>query len=159
MPYPASTVANYFLDLAEEEGKQLTPMQVQKLVYFAYGWYLALTGQILVEEQVEAWPYGPVFPRLYYALKQYGGGPIEGRVPNPDSNSVTAISESDKRILRRVWDVYGSWSAVQLSQLTHLPDGPWYNTRRQSLDRIGTDIPDSDIREYFLKKAHPLQEA
>jgi uncharacterized phage-associated protein len=161
MAYPASTVANYFLDLAEAEGKQLSPMQLQKLVYFAHGWYLALTGQLLVNEHVEAWKFGPVFPSLYQAFKQYGGGPILGRAPKPDTDtdSVTVISEADKRILRRVWEVYGSWSAEQLSQLTHLPNGPWHKTRRQNPNRLGSDIPDSDIREYFLRKAKTLQEA
>lgn len=61
-PYKAKAAANYCLDLAEEEGKRLDPMQIQKLVYFAHGWYLALTGEPLVEEHPEAWAYGRSFP-------------------------------------------------------------------------------------------------
>ena len=36
----AKAVANYFLEKAEQEGKPITPLQIQKLVYIAYGWYL-----------------------------------------------------------------------------------------------------------------------
>jgi uncharacterized phage-associated protein len=174
MPYPVRAVANYFLEQAEAEGKKLTPMQLQKLVYFAHGWYLALTGKPLVDEQVEAWPYGPVFPTLYHEFKEYGGGPIKGRatewtlevnpatgrqtivravVPTLEDDPDTAQLDTTKSILNRVWNVYGSWNAVQLSQLTHVAGGPWDVTRRQHPDRKGTDIADPLIRDYFLKKA------
>jgi uncharacterized phage-associated protein len=166
-------VANYFLELAEKEGKQLTPMQVQKLVYFAHGWHLALTGRPLIEEQVEAWTYGPVIPALYHAFKEFGGGPIEGRAtelrvdvnpatgrrtilrvvtPTLDNECEVADLEYIKSLVKRVWEVYGEWSAVQLSQMTHEPGGPWDVTHSQNPDRKGTDIADQVIREYFLKK-------
>jgi uncharacterized phage-associated protein len=174
MPYPVKAVANYFLDLAEKEGKKLTPMQLQKLVYFAHGWYLALTEKPLVDEHPEAWPYGPVFPSLYHAFKEYGGGPIQGRAleysldvnpatgrrtifrattPSLDDDPVPESREYSKSVVKRVWDVYGSWTGLQLSQLSHLSDGPWEATRRANPDRKGSDIADDQIREYFLKKA------
>lgn len=173
-PYPAIAVANYFLDLAEEERKPLNPMQVQKLAYFAHGWYLALTNQPLVDEQVEAWKFGPVFPSLYQQFKEYGGGAILGRarewhldvnpatgrktilrqvVPTLDDDPDATHREHAKTIVKRVWDVYGSWSALQLSQLTHVPGGPWEITRSKNPDRLGTDIPDTLIRAEFLRKA------
>jgi uncharacterized phage-associated protein len=173
MPYPAKAVANYFLDLAEESGKQLDPMKIQKLVFFAHGWHLALTGKPLLEEQVEAWQYGPVVPTLYQEFKQWGSGTIQGRATdwrletNPATGRKTIVRmvapslddcDSDGReyakgVVKRVWEVYGSWSAVQLSQLTHVPGGPWDVTRRENPDRKGTDIRDQLIREYFLGKA------
>lgn len=172
-PYPVKAVANYFLKLAERDGKQLTPMQLQKLVYFAHGWHLALRGQPLVDEHPEAWTYGPVFPSLYHAFKLFGGGPIprpatEYRLEvNPKTGRQTVFNvvtpslddihgdedvEYSKRVIERVWSVYGSWSGVQLSQLTHEPQSPWYATRQLNPDRTGTDIPDDEIRDYFSKK-------
>ena len=47
-------------------------MKVQKLVYFAHGWHLGITKKPLINEQVEAWPYGAVIPSLYDYLKQWG---------------------------------------------------------------------------------------
>lgn len=173
-PYPVKAVANYFLELAEADGKRLDPMQIQKLVYFAHGWYLALTGEPLVEEHPEAWAYGPVFPSLYHEFKRYGAGFIQGRATewhleiDPadgrlmdfrpiaitlDDDADEARREFAKEVLRRVWGVYGSWTAVQLSQLTHFPGGPWDVTRKANPGRKGTDIADPLIRDYFSKKA------
>jgi len=175
-PYPVKAVANYFLDLAEADGKRLDPMQIQKLVYFAHGWYLALTGDPLVEEHPEAWAYGPVFPTLYHEFKRYGAGHIPGRAlewqleMNPASGEpinfrpmTLTLDDPDetrrefaKQVLQRVWGVYGSWTAVQLSQLTHESGGPWDVTRRQNPGRKGTDIADPLIRDHFSKKAGQL---
>jgi uncharacterized phage-associated protein len=60
MPHEVKIVANDFLDLARRDGEILDPMKIQKLVYLAHGWHLALHGPALIKQQVEAWPYGPV---------------------------------------------------------------------------------------------------
>ena len=51
-------------------------MHLQKLVYLAHGWTLAVTGDPLVEDRFEAWDYGPVIRKLYDALRSFGSGPI-----------------------------------------------------------------------------------
>ena len=70
-------VAEYFLNLARADDKTLSPMQVLKLVYIAHGWNLGLNAQPLVNEDIEAWQYGPVIPSLYHKYKQYGSNPIQ----------------------------------------------------------------------------------
>src|SRR5437870_3577302 len=79
MAYEARAIANYFLDLAKLANQELNPMKIQKLVYYAHGWNLALDGQPLIDEAVEAWTYGPVIPSLYHEFKKYGGGPITSK--------------------------------------------------------------------------------
>jgi hypothetical protein len=62
-PTSAAAVANAFLDIQELDGGNFPPidqMKLQKLVYYAYAWWLAYTGQQLFPEDVEAWPWGPV---------------------------------------------------------------------------------------------------
>ena len=72
MPYDPKAIANYFLDLARAQEKALTPLKIQKLVYFANGWHLAIKGVPLINEQVEAWRFGPVIPSLYTHFERMG---------------------------------------------------------------------------------------
>src|SRR5271157_4349946 len=76
-PQDARAVANYFLDLAKKENRPIDPMGIQKFVYFAHGWNLAMYGRPLIIQDVEAWDYGPVIRDLYQDFKRFGNGPIE----------------------------------------------------------------------------------
>ena len=54
MAYDARAIANFFLDKAGEDKQSLDQMKIQKLVYYANGWHLALRSSPLIDEQVEA---------------------------------------------------------------------------------------------------------
>jgi uncharacterized phage-associated protein len=161
MPFPALAVANEFLAIAKTQEVALTPMKLQKLVFFAHGWCLALTGHPLIRERVEAWQYGPVIPSIYHELKEVGNGPITG--PATDLvmhegkiyfKAVTLgdFPESEERnnaqeIIARVFAKYGRYSAIQLSNATHLEGTPWSQVYRQGERRV--PIPNEIIKTYF----------
>jgi uncharacterized phage-associated protein len=81
MAYDARTVANEFLRLARDRGHELTNMQLQKLVYIAHGYTLAILHEPLVRQDIEAWRYGPVIKDLYQVLRQYGSGFVTDLIP------------------------------------------------------------------------------
>jgi uncharacterized phage-associated protein len=166
MPYTAKQVANEFYELAKNDGKQLTPMQVQKLVYFAYGWYLAIAGERLLNERVQAWQWGPVIPSLYGEFKPYGSGPITepsyefffegGQMkfrPYRICSDDPAKDELARQVIAKVWKIYGKYSASELSSMTHAANSPWSQYYDQNVR--GTDIPDAAIRAYFQQIAAP----
>jgi len=135
-PYSALAVANYFLDLAKANGTGLNPMKLQKLVYFAHGWHLALYGKPLINEQVEAWDYGPVVSSVYHEFKKFGAGRIDQYGTDFDfsKNGIVTprIALDDKRttaLLDKIWEVYGKYSGVQLSNLTHEAGSAWSKAR------------------------------
>jgi uncharacterized phage-associated protein len=71
--YPIEAIANSILDECEKRGIRLTPMKLQKLLYLAHGYYVAITGQPLIDEDFEAWKYGPVAPsRSIKSLRTVG---------------------------------------------------------------------------------------
>src|SRR5438093_6238406 len=115
--YSPFAIANYFIEKSAETGVPLSPMKLIKLVYLAHGWHLALTGKPLITEPIEAWKYGPVIASLYHVFKRYGNGnlPITAKV----STAVLPDDPDLKKLLDKVWDSYGKYSAVQLSTLTH----------------------------------------
>ena len=142
MSYDPRAIANYFLDRAAEDEVLLTPMKIQKLVYFAHGWHLAIRHQPLINEQVEAWAFGPVIPSLYRTFRAFGNQPVcaprpqagaEWILPELPYYSTQSPSIDDdssragftKALLDKIWSVYGGYSATQLSNITHAADTPW----------------------------------
>ena len=158
-PLPSLAVANWFIRKALDSNQSITAMKLQKLIYYAHGWCLALYDRPLVSDHAEAWQYGPVFRDVYHAAKGYGSGPISEPL-SPDY--VTLSSESselnvpvgDPRILilEKIWNVYGKFSAYQLSNMTHKDGGPWQTTWASNQGRRGTDIPENVLKEYFKSK-------
>lgn len=75
----ALSVANYFIELAQKDGKEIRPLKLMKLVYIAYGYALALLGRSIINQRfdkVEAWKLGPVIPSVYHSFKMYGNSNI-----------------------------------------------------------------------------------
>lgn len=156
MPYAPQTIANAFLELAKSEGKSLNDMQLQKLVYFAHAWYLAVKEQPLINTPVKAWNFGPVIPPLYNSLKTYGNGivpqPIVRYDQNTGAKSDYAVLEIDKgarAIINRVWEIYGNLTGGQLSTLTHKPGEPW---EKIYTNAPFSEIPDDEIMGFYKKQ-------
>ena len=138
--YPSIAIANYFLDLAEAEDHYLTPLKLQKLVFIAHGWHLALYEEPLISERVEAWRWGPVISPVYHEFKYYGNTPITGRgtmirrmSQNPrdiveDIPKVDADDIKTREFLDKVWEVYGGYTGIQLANLTHTEKSPWHQS-------------------------------
>lgn len=126
MSYALNTVANAFIQKAHESGKtDLTPMKLLKLVYIAHGWSLGLHNQPLFVEKVEAWKFGPVIRDLYHEVKQWGNNPISSFLPVFEPEE---IQPTDKRLIDKVWEVYGGFNGLQLSAITHQDNSPWSET-------------------------------
>ena len=164
MGYSAKAVANYFLDLADKEGKEITPLQIQKLVYISYGWYLAIADEQLIDDEyIEAWDYGPVFPSLYLEFKNFGSDPITGRAEDFDVSDdyeikgiiVPSIPKEDivtRTFLDKIWEVYGGYDGGQLVSLTHADGSPWDQIRKKEEKMRNPRIPNKIIKEYYEKR-------
>ncbi len=162
----AEAVANYFIGRANAAAAggrphDVTPMKVQKLLYFAHGWHLALTdGEALFPEPIEAWEFGPVIRSVYETFRDYGGEPIlePGRELDIVDGELVEVERAvedpsgwTQELLDTVWDRYGHLTAGQLSRMTHEPGTPWDTVYRhfRGEPRRGTDIPDELIRQAF----------
>src|SRR5687768_9300066 len=93
--YNATSIANFFIQKGIEAGNPIDQMKVQKLVYFAHGWYLAITNQPLINEAIEAWRFGPVIPSLYHSLKHSGNQAITHTI---DEQTDLTIDENDSEV-------------------------------------------------------------
>lgn len=135
-------VANYFLKRQDiDAGDLISNMKLQKLVYYAQGFNLAITDEPLFVEPIEAWDHGPVCVPLYHKYKEYDRGPI----PVPwDVDAFSIFNESTHKVLDMVHIYYGQFSAWKLRNLTH-EDDPWIKAFTKNRAVISHD----SLRTYF----------
>lgn len=141
--YDARSVASYLLGKAGERG--LDALQVMKLTYIAHGFTLALRNKPLLEDDIEAWKFGPVIRRLYSAIPA-------GREPFKTLLRAAApadMESKDQSIVDTVLDKYGKHSGLFLSTLTHRPGSPWHNT--WTTYGQNAVIPKEVIRKHYTK--------
>jgi uncharacterized phage-associated protein len=146
------SVANWFIDAARRDGQQITLSKLQKLVYFAYGWHLALFGKPLISEVVTMMPWGPGFISIYGFAGEFGSEPIPFCLSLIDG--LPTLREYDNRtpLLRRIWKIYGEYSPYQLARMVNGADGPWDKTRRKYPNRTHVSIDDNDIENHFKSR-------
>lgn len=169
-PTSAVAVANAFLNIAGEDGTAVDQMKLQKLVFYAHAWWLADKGQALFDDDVEAWPWGPVVRDVYLQFKDFGRKPIGNtrakELVRTGSGvldyKVVAPDTPDEKVmdfLREVWKVHKDYSGVQLSNATHAPGEPWDIVKKEygSLDEKPR-IPNSLIRDVFRSKLNTGKE-
>lgn len=161
MTHSSMAIANEFLKRAQAEGRSLTHMHVQKLVYIAHGWHMAINNEPLVDEQFQAWDYGPVLPSLYRALKQYGSGTVPRLLRRGDDTPffydddgdtiISRLNEPERSSIEQVWNEFKDFAAFQLSALTHKEGAPW----KGAIDRYGRNAPiaNNAIQDYFTQLA------
>jgi len=118
---PAGKVAKYFLSKVEEDvGDGISNLKLQKLVYYAQAYHLAMYDEPLFAEQVEAWEHGPVVPELYREYKNCGSG----NIPAPVDFDPEDYDQQSRDLMDEVYDVFGQYSAWKLRNLTHA-ERPW----------------------------------
>lgn len=162
MAVPTIAVANYFIGKGQAEGVPITPMKLLKLVYIAHGWHLGLSNQPLIAEDVQAWKFGPVVDSVYQDFKHYGAGDISRQKAVWDNDGEYRIpSIQDPKLqsfLDSVWNAYKHLNGLQLSDITHQPGTPWYETwvtndgRRQRGAVIQPDLIRSHYQELAQKR-------
>jgi uncharacterized phage-associated protein len=135
-------IANYFLKRQDlDAGDLMSNMKIQKLVYYAQGFNLAITDSPLFPEPIEAWDHGPVCIPLYHEYKQFGSGSI----PIPyDVDALSIFSKKAHGILDMVHIYYGQFSAWKLRNLTH-EEEPWV----RAFARGRSEISHEDMQRYF----------
>jgi uncharacterized phage-associated protein len=159
-PTNAAAVANCFLRLAGEEKQPVPPvdqMKLQKLLFYAQAWYLGHTGAALFEDDIEAWPWGPVVPSVYSQTRRFGRSPVTGAISRltngengihfatPQVTDPTLIS-----FLNSVWESHKKFSGIQLSNATHASSEPWSVVKAQYGNLDGKpQIPNDLIRDIY----------
>lgn len=140
--YSALDIAKWFLNINRaqmnfEDSEYITNLKLQKLLYYAQGYYLARKNDPLFKEDFIAWEHGPVIRKVYDEYKKNGAKGIEY---NEDFN--ISIDKETEIILNEVYEKFGQFSAWKLRDMTH-QEMPWKTTTRNDI------ISKEKIKEYF----------
>lgn len=137
--FSAIDIAHYFLCLPDENaGDLISNLKLQKLLYYAQGFNLALYSSRLFQEDIRAWEHGPVVPDAYHEFKEFGANAI----PAPEAMDFNIFEPETVELLDEVYAVYGQFSAWKLRNMTH-GESPWKETP------INEIISTQKMQEYF----------
>lgn len=136
----AQNVAKYFLSRANEsEDSDISNLKLQKLIYYAQAFHLAIFDKPLFNDDFEAWTHGPVCPEIYRQYKSFGASPI---ISNSEAD-VELFSQEQIELLEEVNEVFGQFSAWKLRNMTH-EDTPW-----QEKEATAGTIEKSSMMEFY----------
>lgn len=129
----------------------ISHLKVQKLLYYAQGISLAVRNQPLFEENIIAWPHGPIVREVYDLLKNNKRNDIPEKVANKNIDNIMEISSNSEllNILELTYDNFGGYTAWQLREKTHELGSPWEVV--VDTTGLGSIIPNDMIKEYFLQ--------
>lgn len=142
-------IAQWFLHV-----KPMTHKSLQKLLYFSYGIYMVQNNpdkenitNILFENKFEAWVHGPVDPEIYEIYKYNGINLMSKEEP-----IVVNFSEEVLKALNTTIDIYGSYDADQLEDISH-HQTPWIKAREglKSSEPSDHRLDDKEIFETFYE--------
>lgn len=121
--YKAVEIAKWFVgNIDRDAGDSITPLKLQKLVYYAQAWSLALLSRPLFDEDFQAWAHGPVVESVYQEYRKCGWNAI------PPSGEQVELDEETTSHVQSILDVYGDYSAKHLEAMTHC-EKPWIEAR------------------------------
>ncbi len=136
------SVIQYLLCQCED----ITPLALQKALYYIQGFYFAFYKTFLFPEDCQAWVHGPVYRDIYFRYKDYRFDPIE----KANDFDASVFFSGEKAIYDSVINNICCYSGKVLERFTH-NESPWLTTRGDlpitaPSDRI---IEKSIIGDYF----------
>lgn len=147
---PIQALCNTILKKSFTEGISVTPMKLQKLLYFIYRDYLKVFDKDLFTEKFEVWQFGPVLPSVYNEFHCFHSSRITQFAKNANG-SATIISDREEarpimNSIDRVWEMYKNYTGIELSQITHRPGSAWYKAYQRNENTLcRQDIKDEEI--------------
>ncbi len=169
LPTSSLAVANWFIARRRRDSAHadtpLTHTKLQKMTYFAQAIYLTSHNAVLVNEPLEAWQYGPVFHKLFSALRgkneRAGDKFITELAPVIVTEEISRFSRhipklivkgGAQEVLEMVFVTMIGFTPGQLVSITHAKDQPWH---RLVTEKFGVERPESgdEIRKKVPRHA------
>lgn len=131
-----------------EKLEEVTPLMLQKLLYFIQGIYSALYGRPIFTEDCRAWVHGPVYPEVYDLFRDFKYNPIDDARFALLEGTADALTDEEQRVIDLVVNTFGMYGGKVLERITH-NETPWKEARKG----YGDSIPSSELlpKEHIMK--------
>lgn len=158
------SIVQIILWYCHNNGFLITPLKLQKLLYFIQSWYIVnFNKDLLFEELPEAWVNGPVYRSIYDDFKKsfFKNDRINSNIKDEKKMaeklkqvlSDAKLTHNQEELIIDVLKVYAPMSEEELIFLTHSAL-PWNNARKgyKPLDRCTNKLSVEDMYNYYSKK-------
>ena len=131
---------------------EVTPLTLQKLLYYIQGNYAAIYDKPLFDAPCEAWVHGPVYRNVYNLFRDFKYNPIDDDRFVPLKESALPLTPEAKEVVDRVLDTFGMYSGKVLENITH-KEAPWLDARKGFLpdETSHAEISLDALKAYFKK--------
>ena len=131
--------------------EEVTPLMLQKLLYFIQGIYSALYGEPLFVEECRAWIHGPVYPEVYELFKDFKYNPIDDVRFVLFEGMENGLTAQEKRVVDLVVNTFGMYGGKTLEKITH-NETPWIEARNGYEEGIPSNelLSKEQIMNYYI---------
>jgi hypothetical protein len=152
----AEDVASKFLEFSMRDAKYITPLKLQKLMYFAYGVYAKNHEKPLFDECFQAWKNAPVLRTIFHKFKFFGRENIKdygnnGRIVNLKEHGFIFETKMDKEteeLIEYIWNELKDIDVKKLSDWTRLNNSPWQKSYEENKNN---PINFKEVKDYFTR--------
>ncbi len=144
MAVRASTLvlSNNILKRGKRDKVDISPMKLQKLLYYACVMYAKKTGDLPISERFEVWQSGPVLTSVHSAFEPFEARPIPHYCPNAKGEA-KVVTEDRNPVLRScldyVWCKMKGYSAMDLAERSRQKGSGWYAAFQRYEEEISVE--------------------
>lgn len=120
--------------------EEVTPLMLQKLLYFIQGTSYAVNKKPMFLENCQAWVHGPVYPEVYNMFKDFKYNPIEDARFVILEGKDNTLTEDEEKVINLVTNTFGQYGGKVLEKITH-NEKPWIDARKGYSD----DVPSHEV--------------
>lgn len=131
-------VAHLIVLAASQKGIGVTPLKLQKLLYYLQAWNLVFFNTPVFQDEPEAWVNGPVYRKVYDHYRDYQMFEFIRITPEEklhldervaDMLRTIRFETSQQELLDEILSKYGKMASADLGLRTYNED-PWKNARK-----------------------------
>ena len=140
-----TAVAGTLIKKAEANGNDITHLQLQKMLYFCHALMLGCYGRPLLNQQFQAWQYGPVMASVYDTMKGSGDLPIDAQRFHDHEQ----YDEDETEVIDAVYAYCQGKHGYTLVKMACKAGAPWDTTRKTK--KRNAQISNDKLQIYFGK--------